>query len=197
MKYLISQTALRIPHYSFDQQKILFCLALLIFSLLFFKFYFHPSPPLGEIYKEIVVEVSGEVQSPGVYIFKNPPTLKEAVDKAGGLKEAVFFDKVSSLELLETGTLLNVARESPNEVKIKVARMEANKLLVFSIPLDLNRVSVEDLCFIPGIGESLAREIVTYREKRKGFRSVEELKNVKGIGEQKWKDLKSFLVIKK
>jgi competence protein ComEA len=197
MKYLISQSALRIPYYSMGQQKILFFLALLIFFLLFFKFYFHPSPPPEETYKETVVEVSGGVQHPGVYIFKNPPTLKEAVDKAGGLKEAALFDKVSLSELLETGTLLTVAKESPNEVKIKVARMEANKLLVFSIPLDLNRVSVEDLCLIPGIGESLAREIVTYREKRNGFRSVEELKNVKGIGEQKWKDLKSFLVIKK
>jgi DNA uptake protein ComE-like DNA-binding protein len=38
---------------------------------------------------------------------------------------------------------------------------------------------------IPGVGESLAREIVAYRERRSGFRSVEELKDedVKGIGE--------------
>ena len=70
--------------------------------------------------------------------------------------------------------------------------MEARKLLVFSIPLDLNRVSVEDLCLIPGIGESLAKEIVSYREKRKGFRSVDDLKNVKGIGEKKWKEVKKY-----
>jgi competence protein ComEA len=74
--------------------------------------------------------------------------------------------------------------------------MEARKLLVFSIPLDLNRVSAEDLCLIPGIGESLAREIVTYRERRKGFRSIEELKKVKGIGEKKYKDLKETFTIK-
>jgi competence protein ComEA len=49
---------------------------------------------------------------------------------------------------------------------------------------------------IPGIGESLAREIVTYRERRKGFRSVEELKNVRGIGEKKYKDLKVYFIIK-
>jgi competence protein ComEA len=74
--------------------------------------------------------------------------------------------------------------------------MEANKLLALSIPLDLNRVSVEDLCLIPGIGESLAREIVTYRERRKGFRSVDELKNVKGIGDKKWKDLKIYFLVR-
>jgi competence protein ComEA len=45
---------------------------------------------------------------------------------------------------------------------------------------------------IPGIGESLAKEIVTYRKRQRGFRSVEELKNVKGIGEEKWKTFKTF-----
>jgi competence ComEA-like helix-hairpin-helix protein len=81
-------------------------------------------------------------------------------------------------------------------IKVKLGRMEARKLLVFSIPLDLNRITVEDFCLIPGIGESLAREIVTYRERRKGFRSVEELKNVRGIGEKKYKDLKVYFIIK-
>jgi competence protein ComEA len=75
--------------------------------------------------------------------------------------------------------------------------MEARKLLAFSLPLDLNRVSVEDLCLIPGIGESLAQEVFTYREKRRGFRSVEELKNVKGIGEKKWTTIKPFFFVKK
>jgi competence protein ComEA len=56
---------------------------------------------------------------------------------------------------------------------------------------------VEDLCLIPGIGESLAKEIVSYRERRKGFRSVEELKNVKGIGEKKWKAFTEFLVVRR
>jgi competence protein ComEA len=74
--------------------------------------------------------------------------------------------------------------------------MEANKLLVFSIPLDLNRVSIEDLCLVPEIGELLAREIVVYREKKRGFRSVEELKNVKGIGEKKYQSLKNFFIVR-
>jgi competence protein ComEA len=82
------------------------------------------------------------------------------------------------------------------DLKIKISRMAANKLLVFSIPLDLNRVSMEDLCLIPGIGESLAQEIITYRERRKGFRSVEELKNARGIGGKKYKNLKGFFIIK-
>ena len=136
------------------------------------------------------------MENPGIYIFQKPPTIKEAIEQSGGMKEPALFEKNSLAEVLETGTKLHARKESSQEIKIKMERMEANKLLVFSIPLDLNRVSMEDLCLIPGIGESLAREIVTYRERRKGFRSVEELKNVKGIGEKKYQSLKTFFVIR-
>jgi competence protein ComEA len=218
-------------YFSVPQQRILFVLALLLLGILYFKFYYHPfSPPPEEFLKEIVVEVSGEVRNPGVYLFQNPPTLKESIERAGGLKETAQFETTSSSEILETGTLLTVVKESSaisrfpphpsplppvereknegplsnggirgikdKEIKIRIGRMAANKLLVFSIPLDLNRVSMEDLCLIPGIGESLAQEIITYRERRKGFRSVEELKNVRGIGGKKYQNLKGFFIIK-
>jgi competence protein ComEA len=73
--------------------------------------------------------------------------------------------------------------------------MGASKLLVFSIPLDLNRASVEDFCLVPGIGESLARDIVNYRRSKGGFRSVEELKNVKGVGENNLKTFKIYFIV--
>jgi len=183
-------------HFSLQQQWFLFFIALLVLGILYFKFYYHSPLPPEETLKEIVVEVLGEIHKPGIYIFKNPPTLKEVLEKAGGLKEAANFDKNSPSEVLDTGTLLNIQKETSQEIKIKIERMEANKLLVFSIPLDLNRVSIDDLCLVPGIGESLAREIVAYRERRKGFKSVDELKNVKGIGSKKYSPLKNFFIVK-
>ena len=180
---------------SLDQQRILFILALFILSLLYFKFYYHPSLPPEERFREFVIEVVGEVQNPGIYLFRNPPLLKEAIEKAGGLKKTALFDMASSSETLETGTLLTIDKESNNQIKVRLGRMEAKKLLVFSIPLDLNRVSVEDLCLVPGIGESLAEEIANYRKRRRGFRSVAELKNVKGIGEKKYHSFKTFFIV--
>jgi competence protein ComEA len=180
---------------SLGQQKILIILALFILALIYYKFYYRPASPPEETYQEVVIGILGEVQEPRIYIFKNPPTLVEAIEKAGGLKESAHFEGAQSSEVLKTGTLLNVSKASPKEVKIALGRMEPRKLLAFSIPLDLNRVSPEDLCLIPGIGESLAREIVTYRERRRGFRSVEELINVKGIEEKKYRSLKSFFTV--
>jgi competence protein ComEA len=202
-------------YFSLHQQWVLFFIALLLLGILYFKFYYHPFSPSSEGFvKEVVVEVLGEVHNPGVYLFQNPPTLREAIKRAGGLKETALFDATSYSEILETGVLLTITKESSqipphppllkagnggikhDEIKIKIGRMAANKLLVFSIPLDLNRVSIEDLCLIPGIGESLAQEIIAYRERRRGFRSVGELKYVKGIGEKKYQNLKGFFITK-
>jgi competence protein ComEA len=224
LKFLYSlfnpQSTVRNPqslkYFSLAQQKFLFVLALILLGSLYFKFYYQPlSPSSEESVKETVVEVLGEVQNPGVYLFQYPPTLKEAIEKAGGMKETAHFDETSSTEILETGTLLTVVKEPQNiasspsfamggrgrinqeEIKVRISRMEANKLLVFSLPLDLNRVSKEDLCLIQGIGESLAQEIITYRERSRGFRSVEELKKVKGIGEKKYQSIKDFFALRK
>jgi competence protein ComEA len=205
-----------LKYFSLAQQKFLFALALILLGSLYFRFYYQPLPLSSEeSVKEIVIEVLGEVQNPGVYLFQNPPTLREAIEKAGGMKETAHFDETSSTEILETGTLLTVVKEPQNiassptfakggrgrikqeEIKVRISRMEANKLLVFSLPLDLNRVSKEDLCLIQGIGESLAQEIITYRERSRGFRSVEELKKVKGIGEKKYQSIKNFFALGK
>jgi competence protein ComEA len=202
-------------YFSVSQQWVLFVIALLLLGGLTFKFYYQFCSSLSEeSAKEFVVEVSGEIRQPGIYLFKNPPHLSEAIQRAGGLKETAQVDTTSSSTILETGTLLTVTRESSqippplplstgghrgmkqDEIKIRIGRMAAHKLLVFSLPLDLNHVSAEDLCLIPGIGKSLAQEIVAYRERRKGFRSVEELKNVRGIGEKKYQDLRGFFATK-
>jgi len=182
---------------SLGQQRILFVLALLILTLLYFRFFYNPFPfPPMTPDEEIVVEVSGDVQSPGIYIFSRSPTLREAIEKAGGLKDAFSPDVNSFLETLRTGTLITVVKESAESIQVKLGRMGARKLLVFSIPLDLNQATAEDLSLIPGIGDSLAQEIVIYRDRRNGFRRVEELRNVKGIGEKKFNDLKIFLTVK-
>jgi competence protein ComEA len=182
--------------YSSGQQGILLFLALLISGLMVLKFHETPvstvaAGPPGEV----VVEISGEVDRPGIHFFRTSPTLREALARAGGGEGPRGVEDGSHPELLRTGTLLTVARSPEGTLQVRTERMEARKLLVFFIPLDLNRVTVEDLCLIPGVGESLARDIVAYRERRKGFHTVTELKRVRGIGEAKWKALHAYLTI--
>lgn len=182
-------------YFTLSQQWILWSLSLFALLLLSLKFFYPPSPPAEPNRPEIVVEIEGEIQKPGIYLFKNRPTLRDVIQKAGGFKEAIQFTEELSSELLKTGTRIIVEKRSPEQIHIKIGRMEAHKLLVFFIPMDLNRVSSDDLLFIPGIGESLSQEIIAYRQKRRGFRSVEELKEIQGIGEAKFRSIKRYFTV--
>jgi competence ComEA-like helix-hairpin-helix protein len=183
-------------YFSFSQQRLLLILAFFMLSLFYLRFHaLFSVPPAQESFQEIVVEVSGEVCYPGIHVFNEVPTLEEVIKKAGGLKEVASLDGSRSSRSFKTGTLISVVKENPGEIQVRLGRMEARKLLVFSIPLDLNQATVEDLCLIPGIGESLAQEITAYRQRRRAFRSLDELKDVKGIGEKKYQSLRPFLTV--
>ncbi|MBR6826288.1 MAG: helix-hairpin-helix domain-containing protein [Oscillospiraceae bacterium] len=60
---------------------------------------------------------------------------------------------------------------------------------------DLNQMTLKDLCRLPGIGEVTAQRILDYRQAHGGFRSVEELAKIKGIGEKTLAKLKELVYV--
>jgi competence protein ComEA len=61
-------------------------------------------------------------------------------------------------------------------------------------PLDLNTARIEDFMTLPGVGEKLAQRIVEYRKSHGGFRSVEDLRKVKGIGKKRMERLRPLIM---
>ena len=59
--------------------------------------------------------------------------------------------------------------------------------------IDINKATANDLQKLPGIGPSLAKQIVAYREKHGPFRRVEDLMVIKGIGFKKWKEIRPLV----
>jgi len=68
-------------------------------------------------------------------------------------------------------------------------------LAALLLALNLNTASVRELQTLPGIGPSLARKIVEFRQKKGGFRRIEELLAVPGISEKRWKVLKELVYV--
>jgi competence protein ComEA len=62
-------------------------------------------------------------------------------------------------------------------------------------PIDLNAATASQLEALPGIGPATAKRIVEYREKNGGFKKIEELMNVRGIGEKSFLKLKSLVTV--
>jgi len=61
--------------------------------------------------------------------------------------------------------------------------------------INLNTATLEELKKLPGVGEATAKNILEYRQKVGGFKNLEELKNVKGIGDKKLELLKNYLTL--
>lgn len=120
---------------SCPQQGLLLTLALSILLLHYARWSHPPSAAVpAEQPHEVVVEVSGEVHRPGIYIFKTPPSLKEALEKAGGIKNLDSVPQDLSSGGVETGTRIMIEKKNPDTVNVTLGRMEAGKLAVFSIP---------------------------------------------------------------
>lgn len=130
----------------------------------------------------LVVEVQGDVASPGLVALPAPVTAHQAIAAAGG-------DPSGSLDrALAPGTRLVVrGRDWTAE--------PMDELLVIGVPVDVNAASALALEAVPGLGPSRARAIVEDRERHGRFRSLDELDRVPGIGPATIDALRPFLVV--
>ncbi len=76
---------------------------------------------------------------------------------------------------------------------VYVSQISGKRRLALGIPIGINSASIEDLKALPGIGTELARRIVEYRQSNNGFRNIEELSMIKGIGKKRLERIRPFI----
>ncbi len=136
----------------------------------------------------VVVHVCGAVKRPGVYNLPPGSRVYEAVEKAGGAKPQAQLDGVNLARLLADGEQVYIPRRGES----LSAPLTSNQTSL----IDLNRATAEELESLPGIGEALAERILKYREENGSFQSIQELREVKGIGEGKFEEIKDKVCVK-
>jgi len=68
-------------------------------------------------------------------------------------------------------------------------------IAILFLVLHLNTATIEQLERLPGVGPALAKRIVEFRDRKGGFKRIEELLAVPGVSEKKWKAMKEYLVL--
>lgn len=143
--------------------------------------------------EKIFIYISGAVNSPGVIEIYDNCRIKDAIEEAGGLKENADLTNINLAEKLEDEKKIYIPEigENLNKETVEESQnQESQKLIV-----NINTANSSELQKLPGIGPSLAESIVEYRKQNGKFASVEDIKKVSGIGENKFNKIKEYIRI--
>ncbi len=154
--------------------------------------------------KTIKVEIKGEVLNPNVYVLKNGSTIKELIDVAGGVKEDVDTYTINMTKVLDDGDVVVMYKDEKLEgLNYKVNEIVNDKStdeyitneIWESSKISINSATKEELMSLPSIGEAKASAIIEYRTKNGLFKKLEDIKNVKGIGNALYEKIKDYINI--
>ncbi|WP_405955085.1 helix-hairpin-helix domain-containing protein [Streptomyces phaeochromogenes] len=146
----------------------------------------------------VVVDVSGKVREPGIQRLPAGSRVTDALRAAGGVRPGTDTEGLNQARLLVDGEQVVVggppavagpgAAGGPGAVGSGGAAAGAA-----AAPVGLNTATLEQLDTLPGVGPVLAQHIIDYRTRHGGFRSVDELREVNGIGDRRFADLQNLV----
>ena len=140
--------------------------------------------------KLLYVYVCGAVRTPGVFSFKEGARVWEAIEAAGGFLEDARTDYWNQAMVLNDGEMIYVPRLNED---VEDPDVKANSQDSEDGRIDINTASKEQLMELPGIGESKALQILSYREEHGEFSSTEDIMNVPGIKEAMYSKIKDYI----
>lgn len=136
----------------------------------------------------IAVHICGEVKNPGVYELPEGSRLEAALEAAGGFTQDAEEASINLAAAAQDGSQIVVRAVGEQEPAGRSAVDEDGVV-------DLNRAAKEELCTLPGIGESRAEAILAYREEHGAFQKPEDLMRVSGIKEGSYAKLKDKIKV--
>ncbi len=156
---------------------------------------------------KIVVHVSGAVNKEGVFELAQNSRIVDAIELAGGVTENAYMKDINLASFLEDGMKIYIPTKEEAEKQEEstsyvssntTANSGSNKKTNTSnknYKININTANIEELDTLPGIGEATANKIVNYRNENGKFKSIEEIKEVSGIGDSKYEQIKDLIEI--
>ncbi|HEM3181654.1 helix-hairpin-helix domain-containing protein [Streptococcus suis] len=146
---------------------------------------------------QLVVDVKGAVVKPGLYTLEAGARVNDAVEVAGGLTSQADPKSINLAQKLSDEAVVYVASKDENisvvastTTSSAMSQEEKNTSLV-----NLNTATETDLQTISGIGAKRAADIIAYREANGGFKSVDDLNNVSGIGDKTMESIRPYVTV--
>lgn len=153
---------------------------------------------------KIIIHITGAVNKEGVVELEEGERIQNAVEKAGGLTEEADLTNVNLAYQLKDGQKVYIPKKSDKE-KIDTVTEENGKGVIVeekekntensNKKININTATKEQLETLSGIGTETAQKIIDYRQLNGKFKSIEEIKNVSGIGSVKYENIKNDITV--
>ena len=150
--------------------------------------------------KEITVYVSGEVNKPGIVTLNEGDRLATAVEMVGGTTDKADLNGINMAIKVQDEMhyiipkIGDVVKNNSSEIVSNDNSNQGGASKTSQI--NINTATIEELDTLPGVGEATANKIVNHRSENGEFKSIEEIKNVNGIGDKKFEEIKNLICIK-
>lgn len=162
---------------------------------------------MGGETSKIIVHITGAVKKTGILVLEEGARIADAIDAAGGTTKDADINEVNLAYILEDGQKIyipNKEDKKKNEKKEYITSGSGNNVIEESKntkkgvnkKVNINTANQSELEKLPGIGPSVAIRIIEYRQQNGKFEKIEDLQNVKGIGDAKFGDVKDHVVVK-
>lgn len=166
----------------------------------------------------LVVDIKGKIKNPGIYKVDKNTRVIDVIHMAGGLTEDADTSVINLSKKITDEMVIVIYSKQEIIDFVATKEREEEKLAICSegeivngacikqdIPnnedstlngkININTASVEELQTLPGIGESKAKNIISYRESNGNFTKIEDLKEVTGIGDAIYDQIKDYITI--
>lgn len=155
---------------------------------------------------KIVVHITGAVQKKGILVLQEGARIADAIDAAGGNTEIADLDEVNLAYVLQDGQKIYIPSKEDKakiESKAYITSESGNNVIIQTLSTDrnggiekvnINTATQSELESLPEVGESIANRIIEYRKQNGKFNKIEDLQNVKGIGDAKFNTIKEHIM---
>ena len=162
----------------------------------------------AEIEEKIVVHITGEVKKEGVIYLKKGARIVDAIKEAGGETKEADLSQVNLAYELQDGQKIYIPNKNEKVSQYIISTNgetidsngantgnESTSTSKEGAKVNINTATQNELDGLPGIGPALAQRIIDFREENGNFKSIEDIQNVKGIGDSKFDEIKDKIVV--
>ena len=154
----------------------------------------------------VIVDIKGMVGNPGVYEVPSSFRVNDVIETAGGLLDGADTSKINLAKIVsDEMTIIIYSNE-------EIIEKYKNEVCVCDCPdinndacisdnneddtlVNINTADIDELMEIKGIGRSKAKAIIEYRDKNGNFNSIDDIKNVDGIGDSLFEKIKMYIKV--